>query len=188
MTENNRPAPNKNNRIQRNFNQAGCGNFNREGCNGNYDQRPNFENSNRGTGRGANRNYHSQYQDGPKSTKWDAQFQAYGIGGKAVLEALKLTAYTILRDNGPEADYSRQLAQYNPNLREKFNARQDTVNQAQKEGKATAKEIAEAFSTITGQEICEEEVSLIQDIQLPEDEESDLTKDVEALEGDTNSK
>ena len=105
---NNRPAPNKNNRIQRNFNQAGCGNFNREGCNGNYDQRPNFENSNRGTGRGAKRNYHSQYQDGPKLTKWDAQFQAYGIEDKAVLEALKkLTAYTIPQDNGPETDYLR---------------------------------------------------------------------------------
>ena len=89
---NNRLAPNKN-RIQRNFNQAGCGNFNREGHNGNYDQGPNFENSNRGTGRAANRNYCSQYQDGPKSTEWDAQFQAYGIEGKAVLEALKkLTA------------------------------------------------------------------------------------------------
>ena len=105
---NNRPAPNKNNRIQRNFNQAGCGNFNREGRKGNYDQRPNFENSNRGTGRGANRNYCSQYQDGPKSTKRDEQFQAYGIEGKAVLEALKkLTAYTILQDNGPETDYLR---------------------------------------------------------------------------------
>ena len=32
-----------------------------------------------------------------KSTKWNAQFQAYGIDGRAVLEALKkLTAYTIL--------------------------------------------------------------------------------------------
>ena len=66
--------------------------------------------------------------------------------------------------------------------------RQDTAKQAQKEGKATAKEIVEAFSAVIGQEICEEEVSPIQDIQLPEDEESDLTKDVKALEGDTNSK
>ena len=80
------------------------------------------------------------------------------------------------------------MAQYNPNLREKFNARQDTAKQAQKEGKATAKEIAEAFSAVTGQEICEEEVSLIQDIQLSEDEESNLTEDVEASEGDNNSK
>ena len=70
---NNGSAPNKNNRIQRNFNQDGQRNFNREGHNGNYDQRPDFENSNRGTGRGANRNYHPQYQDGPKPTKWDAQ-------------------------------------------------------------------------------------------------------------------
>ena len=48
--------------------------------------------------------------------------------------------------------------------------RQDTAKQAQRKDKTTAKEIAEAFSTITGQKICEEEVSLIQNIQLPEDE------------------
>ena len=176
-------APNKNNRVQRNFNQLGSGNFNREGCNGNYKQRLNFENSNRGTGRGANRNFHPQYQDGIKSTKWDAQFQAYGIDSKVVLEALKkLTAYTILQDNGPETDYSRWLVQHNPNLRENFNVRQDTSKQAQKDDKVTAKEIAKAFSTVTGEEICEEEASLIQGIQLPEDEESDLIEDIEALE------
>ena len=66
-------------------------------------------------------------------------------------------------------------------MREKFNVRQDTSRQVQKEGKVTAKEIAEAFSAITRQEICEEEVSLIQGIQLPEEEESDQTRD-------TNSK
>ena len=80
------------------------------------------------------------------------------------------------------------MAQYNPNLREKFNARQGTAKQAQKEDNTTAKEIAEAFSTITGQEICGEEVSLIQNIRLAEDEESNLTENVEASEGDTNSK
>ena len=41
---------------------------------------------------------------------------------------------------------------------------------------------------MTGQEICEEEVSLIQGIQLPEEEESDQTEDSEASEGYTNSK
>ena len=42
------------------------------------------------------------YQDGSKPAKWDAQFQAYDIGGKAVLEALKkLMAFTILKENGP---------------------------------------------------------------------------------------
>ena len=103
---NNRPAPNKDNQVQRHFNQSGSRNFNREGHNGNYNQRPNFENSNRGTGKGANKNLHPWYQDGTKPTKWDAQFQAYGIDGKVVLEALKkLTAYTILRDNRPEMDY-----------------------------------------------------------------------------------
>ena len=186
---NSRPAPNKDNWAKRHFNQSGSGNLNREGCNGNYNRRPNFENSNKGTGKGANKNFHPRYQDGTKPTKWDAQFQAYGIHGKAVLEALKkLTAYTILRDNRPETDYSRRLAQYNPNMREKFNIRQDTSKQAQKDGKVTAKEIAEAFSAITGQEICKEEVSLIQCIQLPEEEESDQTKDSKALEGNTNSK
>ena len=45
----------------------------------------------------------SKYQDGPKPTKWDTQFQAYDIEGKAVLEALrKLMAFTILKENGPE--------------------------------------------------------------------------------------
>ena len=105
---NNRPAPNKDNQAQRHFNQSGSGNFNRGGCNGNYNQRPNLENSNKGTGKGANKNFHAQYQDDTKPTKWDAQFQAYGIDGKVVLEALKkLTVYTILRDNRPETDYSR---------------------------------------------------------------------------------
>ena len=51
-----------------------------------------------------------------------------------------------------------------------------------------AKEIAEAFSTMTGQEICEEEVSLIKGIQLPEKEESNLIKDTEASEEDVNNK
>ena len=76
-------------------------------------------------------------------------------------------AYTILQRNGPETDYSRCLAQHNPNLKEKLGARQDTLRQTQKEDKPTAKEIAEAFSTMTRQEICKEEVCLIQGIQLP---------------------
>ena len=54
----------------------------------------------------------SKYQDGLKPAKWDAQFQAYDIEGKAVLEALKkLTVFTILKENGPETEYSRKLAQ-----------------------------------------------------------------------------
>ena len=67
-----------------------------------------------------------KYQDGPKPAKWDAQFQAYDIEGKAVLEALKkLMAFTILKENGPETEYSRKLAQYNPNLKARFSPRQD---------------------------------------------------------------
>ena len=113
----------------------------------------------------------------------------YGIDGRAVLEALKkLTAYTILWGNGPEIDYSRHLAQHNPSLKEKLGVTQDTQRQTQKEDKPTAKEITEAFSTMTGQEICEEEVSLIQDIQLPDEEDSNLTKDTEASEEEVNEK
>ena len=73
-------------------------------------------------------------------------------------------------------------------MREKFGIRQNTSKQAQKEEKVTTKEIAEALSAITGQEICKEEVSLIQGIQLPEEEESDQTEDSKASEGNTNSK
>ena len=187
--ENTGPTSNKNNRVQRNFNQSGSGNFNRKRQNDCYNHRPTFENSNRGTGRGTSRNFCSLHQEDTKSTKWDAQFQAYGIDGRAVLEALKkLMPYTILWGDGPETDYLRHLAQYNPNLKEKLSVRPDTPRQAQKEDKATVKEIAEAFSTMTGQEIFEEEVSLIQGIQLPEEEESNLTKDTEASEGDVNNK
>ena len=53
-----------------------------------------------------------------------------------------------------------------------------------KEDTTSAKEIAEAFSAITGQEISKEEVSLIQDIQLPEDEIEDPDEDIETSEGD----
>ena len=59
---------------------------------------------------------------------------------------------------------------------------------SQKEDKPTTKEITEAFSTVTGQEICEEEVSLIQGIQLPDEEDSNLTEDTEALEEEVNNK
>ena len=77
-----------------------------------------------------------KYQDGLKPAKWDAQFQAYDIEGKAVLEALK---------------------------------------------KLTV-EIAVAFSAVSGQEISEEEVSLIRDIQLPKEEMNGSTEDIEASE------
>ena len=74
--------------------------------------------------------------------------------------------------------------QCNPNLKRKFNsnAKQETSKQVTKEDKAIAKEIAEAFSSVTGQEISEEEVSLIQDIQLPGDEVDNQAEDIEASE------
>ena len=88
-----------------------------------------------------------------------------------------------MKENGPETEYSRRLAQYNPNLKERFSLRQDSkeVKQPGKD-QATTKEIAAAFSAVTGQEISEEEVSPIQDIQLPEEEMNGSTKDTEALE------
>ena len=137
--ENIGPTSNNNNRVQRNFNQASSGSFNRERRNDDYNLRPPFENNNRGIGRGTNRNFHSQHQEDANPTKWDAQFQAYDIDGRAVLEALKkLTAYTILWGNGPETDYSRCLAQHNPSLKEKLGVRQDSQRQTQKEDKPTA--------------------------------------------------
>ena len=74
--------------------------------------------------------------------------------------------------------------QYNPNLKRKFspNVKQETSKQDTKEDKRTAKEITEAFSAVTGQEISKEEVSLIQDIQLPEDETNNPAEDVEVSE------
>ena len=92
-------------------------------------------------------------------------------------------AFTILKENRPETEYSRKLAQYNPNMKARFSLRQDPKEVKQPgKGQTTAKEIAEAFSAATGQEISEEEVSLIQDIQLPEEEMNGSTKDTEALE------
>ena len=112
-------------------------------------------------------------------------FQAYDIDGKSLLEVLKkLAAYNILKQSGPEMNYLRQLMEYNPNLKGKFspNAKQETSKQNTKEDKTTAKEITEVFSTVTGQKISLEDVSLIQDIQLPEDETNNPAEEVEASE------
>ena len=46
----------------------------------------------------------------------------------------------------------------------------ETHKQLIKEDKTTVKEIAEAFSAVMGQEISEEEASLMQNIQFPEKE------------------
>ena len=92
-------------------------------------------------------------------------------------------ALTILKENAPETEYSRRLAQYNLNLKEGFSPRQDSKKVKQpKKDQTTAKEIAVAFSAVTGQEIREEELSLIQDIQLPKEEINGSTKDTEASE------
>ena len=117
-----------------------------------------------------------------KPTKWDATFQAYDIESQSLLEALKkFAAYNTLKYNSPEINYSRR---HNPNLKGRFNpgVKQETSKQQTKEDKTIAKGIAEVFSAVTGQEISEEEVSLIQGIQLLEDEVDDQTKDVEASE------
>ena len=91
--------------------------------------------------------------------------------------------FTILKENGPETEYSRKLAQYNLNLKARFSPRQDLkgVKQPGKD-QTTTKEIAEAFSAVTGQEISKEEVSLIQDIQLPKEEMNGSTEDTEPSE------
>ena len=170
--------------AQRIFNPTNQGNFNKVRRPGGYVNRQNSGNNTRSNGRENFKSFCSKYQDGPKPAKWDAQFQAYDIEGKAVLEALKkLMAFTLLKENGPETEYSRKLAQYNPNLKAKFFPRQDQreVKQPGKD-QTTAKEIAEAFSVVTVPEISEEKVSLIQDIQLPEEEMNGSNEDTEALE------
>ena len=73
-----------------------------------------------------------------------------------MLEAFKkLAAYNILKQNGPETNYSRHLLQHNPNLKGRFNSgtKQETHKQPIIEDKTTAKEIAEEFSAVMGQEI-----------------------------------
>ena len=79
---------NNNNRVQRNGNQTYNGNFSREKRNNNYNRRPPFENNNRSAGQGAMRDFHFQCQENVKPARWDAQFQAHGIDGRGVVEAL----------------------------------------------------------------------------------------------------
>ena len=112
--------------AQRSLNSTNQGNFNKVGRPGGYVNRQNSGNT-RSNGRENFKSFRLKYQDGPKPAKWDAQFQAYDIEGKAVLEALKkLTTFTILKENGPEMECSRRLAQYNPNLKARFSLRQDS--------------------------------------------------------------
>ena len=89
---NNKRVFHGNNRINRNFGPVGRGSFCRGGQNVSQDRRQ-------------NRNFCSQYQDGPKPTKWDATFQAYDIDSKSLLEALKkLAAYNTLKYNETETN------------------------------------------------------------------------------------
>ena len=107
----------------------------------------------------------------------------YNIDGKSLLEALKkLAAYNILKQNGPETNYSRHLLQHNPNLKGRFNLgmKQETHKQPITENKTTVKEITKAFSAVKGTEISEEKASLIQNIQLPEDEVNCQNEDLKA--------
>ena len=168
--------------AQRSFKPMNQEKFNKVGRLRGYGNKQNSGNNTRSNGRENFKSFHSKYQDGPKPAKWDAQFRAYVIEGKAVLKALKkLMAFTTLKENGPETEYSRRLAQYNPDLKARFSPRQD-LKEVKQPGKdqTTAKEIAAAFSAVMGQEIGEEEVSLIQDIQLPDEEMNSSTKDPEA--------
>ena len=107
--------------AQRSFNPTNQENFNKVGRPRGYVNRQNSGNNAQSNGRGNFKSFHSKYQDEPKPAKWDAQFQVYDIEGKAVLEALKkLTAFTVLKENGSKTEYSRRLAQYNPNLKARF--------------------------------------------------------------------
>ena len=185
----------RNDRDKRNFGSVGRGSFSRGSQNDNQDRRQNYESNLRGNTRGRynqnqNRNFHSQYQNKTKPAKWDATFQAYNIDGKSLLEALKkLAAYKILKQNGPETNYSRHLLQHNPNLKGRFNSgtKQETYKQPITEDKTSVKEIAKAFSAVRGQEISEEEASLIQNIQLPEDEVDCQNEDLEASEEESTT-
>ena len=107
-----------------------------------------------------------------------------------MLEALKkLAAYNILKQNGPETNYSRHLLQHNPNLKGRFNSgtEQGTHKQPITENKTITKEITKAFSTVMGQEISEEEASLIQNIQLPEDEANCQNEDLQTSEEESTT-
>ena len=171
LRDGNKFTTNRADGAQRSFNPTNQENFNKVGRPRGYVNRQNSGNNAQSNERENFKSFRSKYQDGPTPAKWDAQFQAYDIEGKAVLEALKkLMAFTILKENGPETEYSRRLAQDSKE-----------VEQPRKD-QTTTKEIAAAFSAVTGQEISEEEVSLIQDIQLPEEEINGSTKDTEALE------
>ena len=135
-------------------------------------------------------NFRSQYQNETKPVKCDATFQAYNIDGKSLLEApKKLAAYNILKQNGPETNYSRCLLQHNPNLKGRFNSgmKQETHKQLITEDETTVKEITEAFFAVMGQEISEEEASLIQNIQLPDDEVDCQNEDQEASEEESTT-
>ena len=163
LRDGNKFTTNRMDGAQRSFNQMNQENFNKVRRPRGYVNKQNSGNNAQSNRRENFKSFHLKYQDGPKPAKWDAQFQAYDIEGKAVLEALmKLMAFTILKENGPETEYSRRLAQYNPNLKERFSPRQDSkeVKQPRKD-QTTTKEIAAVFPAVMGQEISEEEVSLI---------------------------
>ena len=72
--------------AQRSFNPTNQGNFNKVGRPGGYVNRQNSGNNTQSNGRENFMSFCSKYQDGPKPARWDAQFQAYDIEGKAVLE------------------------------------------------------------------------------------------------------
>ena len=100
-------------RGNRNFGPIGKGSFGTGGQNVSQERRQNLENNPKGVQRGSynqgqNRTFCSKYQDRSNPAKWDAMLQAYDITGKSLLEALKkLAAYNVLKQNGPETNYSR---------------------------------------------------------------------------------
>ena len=80
-----------------------------------------------------------------------------------MLEALKKSsACALIKTNTTDMPYSRKVMQHNSHIKERLEERMNPVKTM--DDNPSAKEIAEAFSAVTGQEITKEEVNLIHDI------------------------
>ena len=69
----------------------------------------------------------------------------------------KLSVYALIKSNTTDTSYSKRVKQQNQHIREKLEHRPNLMKMM--DNNPSVKEIAEAFSTITGQEISEEEVN-----------------------------
>ena len=109
-------------------------------------------------------------------------FQARSLDSRAMLEALKkLSAYALIKTNMTDTPYSRKVVQHTPHIRERLEEK--TRSAKMTDYKPSPKEIAEAFSTVTGQEITEKEINLIQDIQLPDEVDGSHRRNSDSSDG-----